>query len=80
MNLVFPATSDELIRQNPKAYPDSVRALLRFQELTGEVRLIRGRYYSIRKDKDEDIRKAYSKPEHLLTALPYALCLVCGNH
>ena len=65
---------------NPAIWPDSVRALVKFQELTGVIRLIRGRYYRIRKDSDEELTKT-PRPPYGKTLAPelFKPCAACGK-
>lgn len=79
MRLAFPATTDELIRQNPLAWPDSIREILRFHALLGGIREIRGRWYVIRKDQDELLQRARSDNLPKKPKPPRPACLVCGK-
>lgn len=54
MNLQFPNSTETLIKLNPAVWSDSVRALLRFKSLMGEIRELRGKWYQIRRDEKDD--------------------------
>jgi hypothetical protein len=77
VNFIFPNTTDTLIAMNPRSWPDSVRALLRFQALVGEIREIRGRWYEIRKESDESLVKV---PRYkTLPPEAFRPCVRCGK-
>jgi len=77
VNLTFPNTTRELLSINPRIMPDAVRARLRLEGLRGHIREIRGIWYSIRRDADENIKKVYSKPGRVKPER--RACVVCGK-
>ena len=80
----FPATTAELISANPKAWPDSVHALLRFHALLGNIRLLGdgsgvGRWYIIPKFKDAPITKTRVPYGKTLPPEAFKPCTRCGK-
>jgi hypothetical protein len=79
MILFFPNSTRSIMSANPRILADAVLARLRVLSLLGDIREIRGTWYSIRKDHDEDLQRAHSNnlPRRSRATMPN--CIVCSK-